>query len=114
MTQRLLKPHTGRLAVLTYHSLEEDIVQQFKQRTGGDDPALSRAEETLVPSGEQKSGWDTLLADMTPPSKPTFVFDALIMNAAGKEQRLNPRARSARLFAATRTDAPPIDFMSHD
>lgn len=129
-TQRLLKPQTGRLVILTYHSLEEDIVQSFKLATNGHNAAMANAERTLhatpdvatssppsssLASSPKRSGdsWDSLLSEMVPAARPTFVFDDLVLTAAGKEQRLNPRARSARLFGATRTDANPINFMPH-
>ena len=105
MSQRLLKPESGRLAILTYHSLEEDIVQRFKLMTSG---VLPSNEETTT---NGKESWDALLGDMAPSARPIFHFDDLIHTAAGKEQRLNPRARSARLFAARRTSAPPMDFL---
>lgn len=80
----------GRLAVVTFHSLEDRIVKSFLAVRAGRTPAGSRhappVEATQAPS-----------------------FD-LIFNGAqapsDEEVRDNPRARSAKLRAAVRTAAP--------
>jgi len=81
----------GRLAVVTFHSLEDRIVKQFFARRSGRGQAPSR----LLP-GEP----------VAPP--PTFAAPAGQPIIAGEaERRDNPRSRSAKLRFAIRTDAPP-------
>lgn len=80
----------GRLAVVTFHSLEDRIVKQFLAERSGRLPGKSRH---LPEDGER-----------SPPS-----FELLTRGhvAAGEaESRANPRARSAKLRAAHRTAAP--------
>lgn len=86
--ERVLKPG-GRLAVVTFHSLEDRMVKRFLKERGGAAPAGSRHVPALVAS------------------TPTFarVQKAVRPNVA--EQGSNPRSRSATLRSATRTDAPP-------
>jgi len=80
----------GRLVVVTFHSLEDRIVKAFLTERTGNAPGGSRhapvAVETRKPS-----------------------FDLLFKGAreAGEaELAANPRARSAKIRAAMRTDAP--------
>lgn len=80
----------GRLVVVTFHSLEDRIVKAFLTERTGNAPGGSRhapvAVETRKPS-----------------------FDLLFKGAreAGEaELAANPRARSAKIRAAVRTDAP--------
>lgn len=79
----------GRLVVVTFHSLEDRIVKRFladraKDRAGGS----RHAPETDIPA-------------------PTFRLTAKgSLAASDAEARVNPRARSAKLRAAIRTDAP--------
>jgi 16S rRNA (cytosine1402-N4)-methyltransferase len=84
-----LKPG-GRLAVVTFHSLEDRIVKTFLAERSGNAPGGSRhlpqAATTRAPS-----------------------FTLLFKGAReGTEAEIaaNPRARSAKLRAAVRTDAP--------
>jgi 16S rRNA (cytosine1402-N4)-methyltransferase len=80
----------GRLAAVTFHSLEDRIVKQFLLARSGRGPAGSRH----LPAGEVSS--------------PTFVPVGRGPVAPGEaECARNPRARSAKLRAAERTDAPP-------
>jgi 16S rRNA (cytosine1402-N4)-methyltransferase len=80
----------GRLAVVTFHSLEDRIVKAFLTERAGRTPAGSRH---------------------APPSakgpEPTFT---LLFNGhrspSDAETAANPRARSAKLRAAVRTDVP--------
>lgn len=87
--ERVLKPQ-GRLCVVTFHSLEDRIVKSFLQVRAGRTPAGSRhappVEKTAAPS-----------------------FQLLFNGARGPseaETAANPRARSAKLRAAVRTEAP--------
>ena len=88
--ERLLKPG-GRLAVVTFHSLEDRIVKQFLAGRSGRGHAASR----LLP-GE--------------PSEPEPTFDVprgQPIEPGEEEARANPRSRSAKLRFAIRTGAPP-------
>ena len=86
--ERALKPG-GRLAVVTFHSIEDRMVKRFlQQRAGGGGGSRHAPERTrTAPQFTQKT------------RKPIGPDD--------RELAENPRARSARLRVATRTDAPP-------
>ncbi|WP_338501186.1 16S rRNA (cytosine(1402)-N(4))-methyltransferase RsmH [Sphingomonas kaistensis] len=86
--ERALKPG-GRLAVVTFHSLEDRIVKQFLRTRSGAAPAGSRHRPML---------------DAGP--APTFRAVAKPVAASEAELAINPRARSARLRSAVRTEAP--------
>src|SRR5690606_22262805 len=80
----------GRLAVVTFHSLEDRIVKAFLTERTGNTPGGSRH-----------------LPAVTDPRQPTFSLLFKGAREAGEAERLaNPRARSARLRAAVRTEAP--------
>lgn len=87
--ERALKPG-GRLAVVTFHSLEDRIVKAFFTERAGRTPSGSRH---LPPSARGP--------------EPTF---ALLFKGAREpsqdEVAANPRARSAKLRAGERTAAP--------
>ena len=87
--ERVLKAG-GRLAVVTFHSLEDRIVKAFLAERSGKTPGVSRHAPPAVKG-------------------PTPSFDLLFngVKAAGEaETAANPRARSAKLRAAVRTAAP--------
>jgi 16S rRNA (cytosine1402-N4)-methyltransferase len=86
--ERALKPG-GRLAVVTFHSLEDRIVKRFLRTRSGATPAGSRHRPALVD-----------------PPQPTFERVAKPVSPTEREQAHNPRARSARLRSAVRTAAP--------
>jgi len=89
--ERLLKPE-GRLVVVTFHSLEDRIVKRFLAERSKARPSPSRHQSPLA-------------AGFTPS------FDVLFkghMEAGRAEVEGNPRARSAKLRAARRTDAPAL------
>ncbi len=80
----------GRLAVVTFHSLEDRIVKAFLTDRAGAAPGGSRHAPIAV---------DT--------RKPSFTLRFKGAREAGEEERAaNPRARSAKLRAAVRTEAP--------
>ncbi len=87
--ERALKPG-GRLAVVTFHSLEDRIVKRFFRERSGATPAGSRHRP--------------LQAD---PDAPTFERVVKPITAGERELTDNPRSRSARLRSATRTSASP-------
>ena len=89
--ERSLRPG-GRLAVVTFHSLEDRIVKRFLKTRSGDVPSGSR-HRPMVAKG---------------PS-PTFEQVAKPVSPSEIELARNPRARSARLRTAVRTDAPAWD-----
>ncbi|WP_292042118.1 MULTISPECIES: 16S rRNA (cytosine(1402)-N(4))-methyltransferase RsmH, partial [unclassified Brevundimonas] len=80
----------GRLVVVTFHSLEDRIVKNFLTERTGNTPAGSRHAPVAVD-----------------PRQPTFTLKFKGAQAATEdESAINPRARSAKLRAAIRTDAP--------
>jgi 16S rRNA (cytosine1402-N4)-methyltransferase len=87
--ERVLKTG-GRLCVVTFHSLEDRIVKNFLSVRAGRTPAGSRHAPPLEKGAE-----------------PSF---RLLFNGAqspsDEETKANPRARSAKLRAAVRTEAP--------
>jgi 16S rRNA (cytosine1402-N4)-methyltransferase len=90
--ERLLAPG-GRLAVVSFHSLEDRQVKQFLRARAGRNPKASR--HLPAQGGE---------------AKPTLRLIAPGGIAPGAEEiKANPRARSARLRVAERTDAPVED-----
>ncbi len=89
--ERLLKPG-GRLVVVTFHSLEDRIVKRFLASRSGKESRGSRH----LPEQSIKS------------AKPSFrIVNPRPLTPSKGELDLNPRARSARLRAAIRTEAPP-------
>jgi len=89
--ERSLRPG-GRLAVVTFHSLEDRIVKRFLKVRSGDVPAGSRHRPMAAPG-----------------PAPTFAQIAKPVSPSEAELARNPRARSARLRTAIRTDAPAWD-----
>jgi len=89
--ERSLRPG-GRLAVVTFHSLEDRIVKRFLKTRSGDVPSGSR-HRPMVAKGPD----------------PTFEQVAKPVSPSEAELARNPRARSARLRTAVRTDAPAWD-----
>jgi 16S rRNA (cytosine1402-N4)-methyltransferase len=89
--ERSLRPG-GRLAVVTFHSLEDRIVKRFLKIRSGDVPSGSR-HRPMVAKGPA----------------PTFEQVAKPVSPSEAELARNPRARSARLRTAVRTAAPAWD-----
>jgi 16S rRNA (cytosine1402-N4)-methyltransferase len=88
--ERLLAPG-GRIAVVTFHSLEDRIVKQFLASRSGRGRAASR----LLP-GEPAEAEPTFEAPRGQPIEPSE-----------REASANPRSRSAKLRFAVRLDASP-------
>lgn len=86
--ERALRPG-GRLAVVTFHSLEDRIVKRFLRQRSGNAPGPSR----FAPEPEAQTA--------------RFRLDTRRAIAPDAEEiARNPRARSSRLRVATRLDAP--------
>jgi 16S rRNA (cytosine1402-N4)-methyltransferase len=86
--ERVLKPG-GRLVIVTFHSLEDRLVKQWLRERAG-----------VIPSGSRHM---PLLSKAPPPAFRLQENKAVL--PADKEVETNPRARSAKLRAAIRTDA---------
>ena len=86
--ERVLAPG-GRLAVVTFHSLEDRIVKRFLKERSGDVPAGSRHRPQA-------------------PAKRAATFEKApkARTPGAAELAANPRSRSARLRSAVRTIAP--------
>lgn len=87
--ERALKPG-GRLAVVTFHSLEDRLVKRFFRERSGSEPAGSRHRPASAPRAE-----------------PSFEPPAKAVRPGEAELARNPRARSATLRVARRTSAAP-------
>lgn len=88
--ERILKPG-GRLAVVSFHSLEDRIVKQFLAVRSG----RGRAPSRLLPG------------EIAPPAATFMLEGKQPVTASESELSSNRRARSARLRHAVRTDAKP-------
>ena len=88
--EKMLKPD-GRLVVVSFHSLEDRIIKTFMLKRSGQGPRPSRH----LPDIEMAPASFSL-----PSRKPVLPSEA--------ETEQNPRARSAKLRLAVRTDAPAM------
>jgi 16S rRNA (cytosine1402-N4)-methyltransferase len=88
--EQVLKPG-GRLAIVTFHSLEDRIVKRFLRDRSGSAPAGSRHAPMEMGSGRP----------------PSFDRVAKPVRAGTDELSRNPRSRSATLRVARRTASPP-------
>lgn len=85
--ERVLKPG-GRLAVVTFHSLEDRMVKKFLRERSGSEPAGSRHRPATSAA-----------------RAPTFEVPAKAVRPTEAEIAANPRARSATLRVARRSAA---------
>ena len=89
--ERLLRP-AGRLVAVTFHSLEDRIVKRFFANRVAGQPAGSRH----APPTEQ--------------TRPSFeLLHRKAVEPTTEEITENPRARSAKLRAASRLEGPPAN-----
>ncbi|MBM3568860.1 MAG: 16S rRNA (cytosine(1402)-N(4))-methyltransferase RsmH [Alphaproteobacteria bacterium] len=86
--ERLLAPG-GRLAVIAFHSLEDRRVKQFLKTR-----AATKRQGRRLPG------------EATPPAPSFRLLTAKAQRPSAEELAANPRARSARLRAGERLDAP--------
>jgi 16S rRNA (cytosine1402-N4)-methyltransferase len=86
--ERVLKPG-GRLAVVTFHSLEDRLVKRFLRERSGNTPSGSRH-----------------LPQAMAAAAPSFQQVGRAVRAGEAELARNPRSRSATLRMAQRTAAP--------
>ena len=86
----------GRLAVVTFHSLEDRMVKQFLREASG-----------MVPGGSRH------LPELARASAPVFGKPSAAIRPGDEELARNPRARSATLRWAIRSDAPPRNPATH-
>ena len=88
-SEQVLKPG-GRLVVVTFHSLEDRMVKRFLNERAG-----------------KGGGGSRHLPPQAVVARPSFTLIGKgLVEASVEEARENPRARSAKLRAAIRTDAP--------
>jgi 16S rRNA (cytosine1402-N4)-methyltransferase len=92
--ERLLRPD-GRLAVVSFHSLEDRRVKAFLATRSGSSARPSRHFPSLLPRESARGAVPSFRAISRKP-----------ITASEAEALRNPRARSARLRAAIRTEAP--------
>ena len=88
--ERVLRPG-GRLAVVSFHSIEDRIVKRFLRERSGAAPARSRHLPDARAGGP----------------RPSFEAVAKPVRANEAEIARNPRSRSATLRVARRTEASP-------
>jgi len=88
--ERVLRPG-GRLAIVSFHSLEDRIVKRFLRTRSGAEPAGSRHLPDARGGGP----------------RPSFEAVAKPVRAGEAEIAQNPRSRSATLRVARRTSASP-------
>ena len=93
--ERVLRPG-GRLAVVSFHSIEDRIVKRFLRERSGATPAGSRHLPDMRAGGP----------------RPSFEAVAKPVRAGEDELARNPRSRSATLRVARRTEASPWGFVA--
>ncbi|MBS1303828.1 16S rRNA (cytosine(1402)-N(4))-methyltransferase RsmH [Loktanella sp. SALINAS62] len=94
--ERALRPG-GKLAVVTFHSVEDRMAKRFIQARSGTTANANRYAPAL----------DEITPAFTQKTRKAIAADP-------DEVAANPRARSAKLRIATRTDAPAADIARRD
>ena len=94
--ERALKPG-GKLAVVTFHSVEDRMVKRFLQHRGG---GLANANRYAPETQESVAAFDVRRRKAIVPDD--------------EELATNPRSRSAKLRVAVRTDAPAGEVTPKD
>jgi 16S rRNA (cytosine1402-N4)-methyltransferase len=90
--ERVLKPG-GRLVVVSFHSLEDRMVKQF-----------------ITARADANGRGSRFMPDLPPERAPSFTLERRRATAPSDDETLvNPRARSASLRWAVRTEAPAWD-----
>ncbi|KAI9314235.1 MraW methylase family-domain-containing protein [Dichotomocladium elegans] len=120
-TEYLLKPQ-GRLAVVTFHSLEDKIVKTFMQHGAGrrsvQDAAVNQfhikraVHRQQLKSGRRRGQVDEMLHQQQQPviGEPSFTLCTKhVIQPSLEEREENSRSRSAKLRAVERTAAPPLE-----
>lgn len=92
--ENILAPQ-GRLAVVSFHSLEDRIVKQFMRKHSGEKPSVSRYAPALSPASSSSL-----------PDAPFSLPKKSSIKPSKQEEKENPRSRSSRLRIAIRTTAP--------
>lgn len=77
----------GRLVVVTFHSLEDRIVKNF-----------------LKDNSDKITSTNKYATEVKEPTKPFALLSRKAILASDEESKINPRARSAKLRAAIRTE----------
>jgi 16S rRNA (cytosine1402-N4)-methyltransferase len=95
--EQILKPG-GKLAVVSFHSLEDRIVKLFLRKRSGSEARVSRHLPEI--SSIKEPTWTLISKKAIKPSEP--------------EISKNPRARSARLRVAERTKAPSWGLINEE
>ena len=90
--EAILKPG-GRLVVVTFHSLEDRIAKQYLRERAGETQGGSRYAPAVQDNGPA--------ASFTLPRRS-------VVKPTREEEAVNPRARSAKLRLAVRTEAPAL------
>ena len=99
--ERLLAPD-GRLVVVSFHSLEDRTVKSFFSLRAGSSARPSRHQPSLSSRGTTRAA-----------APPFSLLTRKTVRPSAAECDVNPRARSARMRAGARTDAPPFAGLSN-
>lgn len=94
--ERVLKPG-GKLAVVTFHSVEDRMVKRFFQL-----------------HGEKKKHVNRYASDVEASHEPFEIVTRKAVGPDAEELARNPRARSAKLRVAVRTDVPAADVSADE
>ncbi len=94
--ERVLRPG-GKLAIVTFHSVEDRMVKRFFQA-----------------HGEKRAHVNRYAREETTPTAPFEILTRKAVAADAGELAANPRARSAKLRVARRTDVPAQPIEAED